>query len=66
MCPSLGESVVLVQCMLFQVQVESLLQLIGLMDKHVLDSANLFINVVPVSAGIDLAYCSCCCGCYCW
>ena len=32
-----------------QVSADSLVQLIGVMDKHVQDSANLQIHVVPVS-----------------
>ena len=41
---------------------ESLIQLIGLMDKHVLDSANLLINSVPVSLIMQYV-CSVQCAC---
>ena len=44
-----GKHAVSISCS--QVPVESLVKLIGIMDKHVIDTAELQMNVLPVSLG---------------
>lgn len=41
---------------LFQVSVESLVKVIGMMDKHILDTADLQMNVLPVSSNCAIQY----------
>ena len=40
----------------FQVSVESLVKVIGMMDKHILDTADLQMNVLPVSSHCTIQY----------
>lgn len=35
-----------------QIPVDSLVRMIGIMDKHVLDSAELYMNIAPVAVSV--------------